>query len=51
MNPNISRHRRLNPGLLVQVGLGLDLLHWANTCLIYIFNTFPQTQGGSMKKV
>ena len=30
MNPNISIYRRLNPRLLVQVGMGLGLLHWAN---------------------
>ena len=38
MNPNMSIYRRLNPRLLVQAGLGLGLLHWANICLIYIFN-------------
>ena len=30
MNPNIGIYRRLNPRLLVQVGVGLCLLHWAN---------------------
>ena len=30
MNPNICIYRRLNPRLLVQVGVGLGLLHWAN---------------------
>ena len=30
MNPNMSIYKRLNPRLLVQVGLGLGLLHWAN---------------------
>ena len=30
MNPNMSIYRRLNPRLLVQVGVGLGLLHWAN---------------------
>ena len=30
MNPNISIYRQLNPRLLVQAGVGLDLLHWAN---------------------
>ena len=30
MNPNMSIFIRLNPRLLVQVGVGLDLLHWAN---------------------
>ena len=30
MNPNKSIYKRLNPKLLVQVGVGLDLLHWAN---------------------
>ena len=30
MNPNMSIYRRLNPKLLVQVRMGLDLLHWAN---------------------
>ena len=51
MNLNICIYRRLNPKLLVQVGLGLGLLHWANICLIYISNTLPQTQGGSSTKV
>ena len=50
MNSNMSIYRRLNPRLLVQVGLGLGLLHWANICLIYISNTLPQTQGGSSIK-
>ena len=50
MNPNMSIYRRLNPRLLVQVGLGLGLLHWANICLIYISNTLPQTQGRSSMK-
>ena len=26
----MSIYRRLNPRLLLQVGLGLGLLHWAN---------------------
>ena len=43
-------YRQLNPRLLVQVGLGLGLLHWANICLIYISNTLLQTQGGSSMK-
>ena len=30
MNPNMSIYRRLNPKLLVQVRMGLGLLHWAN---------------------
>ena len=30
MNYNISIYERLNPRLLVQVRLGLGLLHWAN---------------------
>ena len=30
MNYNISIYRRLNPRLLVQVRVGLGLLHWAN---------------------
>ena len=30
MNPNINIYRRLNLKLLVQVGLNLGLLHWAN---------------------
>ena len=38
MNPNMSIYRRLNPRLLVQAGMGLGLLHWANICLIYISN-------------
>ena len=30
MNPNMSIYRRLNPRLLVQARVGLDLVHWAN---------------------
>ena len=30
MNPNMTIYRRLNPRLLVQVGVGLGLLHWVN---------------------
>ena len=30
MNPNMSIYRRLNPKLLVQARMDLDLLHWAN---------------------
>ena len=30
MNPNMSIYKRLNPILLVQARMGLDLLHWAN---------------------
>ena len=30
MSHNRSIYKRLNPRLLVQAGLGLDLLHWAN---------------------
>ena len=30
MNPNMCIYRRLNSRLLVQVGVGLGLLHWAN---------------------
>ena len=36
MNSNMSIYRRLNPRLLVQVGLSLDLLYWANISNIYI---------------
>ena len=36
MNPNISIYKRLNPRLLVQVGMGLGLLHWANISNIYL---------------
>ena len=43
MNPNMSIYRRLNPRLLVQAGLGLGLLHWANICLIYISLTYSNT--------
>ena len=46
----MSIYRRLNPRLLVQEGLGLGLLHWANMSNIYISNTLPQTQGGSSMK-
>ena len=38
MSHNMSIYRRLNPRLLVQAGLGLGLLYWANICLIYISN-------------
>ena len=34
----MSIYRRLNPRLLVQAGLGLGLLHWANMSNIYISN-------------
>ena len=30
MNPNMSIYRRPNPRLLVQVKVGLGLLHWVN---------------------
>ena len=30
MNHNMSIYRRLNPRQLVQVGVSLSLLHWAN---------------------
>ena len=30
MSHNMSIYRRLNPRLLVQAGLDLGLLHWAN---------------------
>ena len=30
MNHNMSIYRRLNPKLLVQAGVGLGPLHWAN---------------------
>ena len=50
MSRNMSIYRQLNPKLLVQAGLGLGLLHWANICLIYISNTLPQTQDGSSMK-
>ena len=43
MNPNMSIYRRLNSRLLVQAGLGLGLLHWANICLIYISLTDDTT--------
>ena len=36
MNHNISIYRRLNPRLLVQAGMSLDLLHWANMSDIYL---------------
>ena len=32
----LSIYRRLNPRLLVQAGLGLGLLHWANMSNIYL---------------
>ena len=31
MSHNMSIYRRLNPKLLVQAELNLDLLHWTNT--------------------
>ena len=34
MNPNMSIYRKLNLRLLLQVGMGLRLLHWANISLI-----------------
>ena len=39
MSHNMSIYRQLNPRLLVQAGLGLGLLHWANMFNIYISNT------------
>ena len=30
MNSNMSIYKRLNPKLLVQVEVGLDLFYWAN---------------------
>ena len=36
MNPNMNIYRQLNPRLLVQVGVGLGLLHWANMSNIYL---------------
>ena len=36
MNPNMNIYRQLNPKLLVQVGVGLSLLHWANMSNIYL---------------
>ena len=30
MNPNMSIYKRLNLRLLIQVVVGLGLLHWAN---------------------
>ena len=38
MSHNMSIYKRLNPRLLVQAGLGLGLLHWANMSNIYISN-------------
>ena len=35
MSHNMSIYRRLNPKLLVQAGLGLGLLRWANMSNIY----------------
>ena len=32
----MSIYRRLNPRLLVQVGMGLGLLYWANMSNIYL---------------
>ena len=36
MNYNMSIYRRLNPKLLVQVKVGLSLLHWANMSNIFL---------------
>ena len=36
MNPDMSIYRRLNPRLLVQAGVSLGLLHWANMSNISI---------------
>ena len=39
MSHNMSIYRRLNPRLLVQTGLGLSLLHWANMSNISLTQT------------
>ena len=36
MNSNMSIDRRLNPRLLVQVGMSLGLLHWADMSNIFL---------------
>ena len=40
MNSNMSIYKRLNPRLLVQVGLVLGLLHWANMSNISLKPSF-----------
>ena len=35
MNPNMNIYRGLNPKLLVQTGMDLDVLHLANMSNIY----------------
>ena len=40
MNPNTSIYRQLNPKLLVQVGVILGLLHWANMSNISLKPSF-----------
>ena len=35
----MSIYRRLNPRLLVQVGVGLNLLHWANMSNISLISS------------
>ena len=42
MNPNMSIYRRLNPKLLVQIGVGLGLLHWANMTNISLTTEITQ---------
>ena len=51
MNPNMSIYRQLNFRLLVQVGLGLGLLHWANICLIYISNNNNNNNNNNNKSI
>ena len=38
MSHNMSIYKRPNPRLLVQAGLGLDLLYWANMSNMYVSN-------------
>ena len=39
MSYNMSIYKRLNPRLLVQARLDLDLLHWANMSNMYVSNS------------
>ena len=36
---NMSIYRRLYPKLLVQVGIGLELLYWTNMSKIFLIGT------------
>ena len=48
MNPNMSIYMRLNPRLLVQVGVSLDLLHWVNMSNISLKNQISLSISGGL---